>query len=101
MAETHLARFTPGEALNIMVGGLGFKRLSAGTYVAGVTSGHTDITEYVLVKAKNAAATYGTGCVASIGDAPSNADAILEGEADAVRLTTLVIATGVAYVYYY
>jgi hypothetical protein len=100
MAELHLNRLTEKEALNLMVGGIGFKRLTAGTYVAGTTAGHEDVTEYVLIKAKNANATYGTGCVAAIGDAPANADVITQDEVDAQRLTTLVVASGVVYAYY-
>ena len=100
MAEAHLNRLTEKEALNLMVGGIGFKRLTAGTYVAGTSAGHENVAEYVLVKAKNANAVYGAGCVASIGDVPAVDDVILQDEVDAVRLTTLVVKTGVVYAYY-
>jgi len=90
---------TEQEALNYMMGLEGFKRLAVGTHVAGAGS-HTDVVEFIALKAKSASATYGAACVASAGDAPSEDDAILEGDIDIVRLTTVVVKTGVMYGYY-
>lgn len=94
-----LREYTSTEALNLMMGSLGFKRLAAGTHVAGAGS-HTDVTEFVIIKAKNGLFTYGASCVVADGDAPSSGDTILEGEQDSGRFTTIVVTSGVAYAYY-
>lgn len=90
---------TEQEALNYMMGAEGFKRLAVGTHVAGAGN-HVGVAEFLALKAKNASATYGAACVAAVGDAPSEDDAILEGDVDIVRLTTVVVKSGVMYAYY-
>lgn len=80
-------------------GALGFKRLAAGTHVAGAGS-HTDVTEFISAVAINAAATYGGSCVAPNGDIPTAADSIPEGVTHKFRFTTLHTATGVVLAYY-
>lgn len=90
---------TEQEALNYMMGLNGFKRLTAATHVAGAGA-HTDVIEFIALKAKNASATYGAACVASAGTAPSEDDTILEGDIDVVKLTTVVVKSGVMYAYF-
>ena len=87
------------EALNHMMGAEGFKRLAVGTHVAGSGS-HATVQEFLALKAKNGSATYGPACVASVGSIPSEDDTILEGDIDIVKLTTVVVKTGVMYAYY-
>lgn len=43
--------------------------------------------------------TYGAGCVAKRGDAPADGDAVLQGDIDSWPATTVVCATGAAWLY--
>lgn len=96
-----LALLDAQTALNILTGGIGFKRVEStdGDVVMGTTSGFTDFNYIVAVKAKNGALTYGPNCVAAVGDAPSNTDTLSQDEIDWVRLTTIDVASGVAWIY--
>jgi|TARA_R110000868_G_scaffold138030_1_gene351795 hypothetical protein len=98
MSES-ISKYTAGEATTQLLGGIGFKRLAAGTHVAGAGS-HTDVTEFYAIKAVAGLLTFGAACVAVNGDAPANTDTLLEGVELRCRLTTIVTSSGISYAYF-
>lgn len=94
-----IRQFSSAEAANMQLGGVGFKRLTAGTHVAGAGS-LTDVNEFYLIKAAAGTLTFGAACVASSGDVPANTDTLTQDAELKCRLTTIVISSGVAYAYY-
>jgi hypothetical protein len=97
--KNSIREYSAAEAGNLLLGGVGFKRLAAGTHVAGAGS-HTDVKEFYLVKAIAGTLTFGAACVASNGDAPATTDTLLQDAELKCILTTIVVTTGIAYAYF-
>lgn len=57
--------------------------------------------KFIGVKAVNGNCSYGPGCEAEEGDAPSEDDVVLQGDLDIWPATAIEIKTGVAFVYKY
>lgn len=90
------------ELLALSAGRLGFKRIAdTNVHTAGAGS-HTDVAEFIgLYSAGATQATFGAGCVAAVGDAPSATDQLPEGFMLPCRLTSVQLAGGVAYALYH
>lgn len=98
-SDETINNFTEREALNILTGVRGFKRIADTNAHAAGSGSHTDVAEFVGIFVVGAA-TFATGNVAASGDAPANLDALSAGDFIRCRLTTIKLSAGTIYAYY-